>query len=167
LTGNTILYSGELRRAEITKLNLSDYDAEKRMLRVQGERSKERSFYLGLGAVATLQAWLEMKGDENGPLSLTVNKGNNFVMDNPLTLQGIYYLLKRRAKSASVKRLIPHDFRCTFVGDLLDGGVDIAIVAKMAGHARVDTTARYAIWRVKVDQAMTVLFMDIPMEVSV
>lgn len=60
-----------------------------------------------------------------------------------MTPQGIYYLLKSRAKRAGVKDFSPHDFRRTFVGDLLDAGVDIAIVAKMAGHASVNTTARY------------------------
>ncbi len=138
-----ILYSGGLRRAEISKLALSDYDPEERMLKVFGKRSKERSVYLTGGAVAALQAWLEIRGDEDGPLFVTVNKGNNLVMSKPLSPQGIYYLLKMRAKSAGVKSFTPHDFRRTFVGDLLDAGVDIAIVAKMAGHASVDTTARY------------------------
>jgi integrase len=30
-----------------------------------------------------------------------------------------------------------------YVGRLLDSGVDIAIVAKMAGHANIQTTVRY------------------------
>jgi len=138
-----ILYSGGLRRAEVTKLDFSDYDPEERMLRVQGKRSKERSVYLADGAVIALQAWLEIRGNKEGPLFVMVNRGGNLVMHRPLTTQAIYYLLKRRAKSAGVKTFTPHDFRRTFVGDLLDAGVDIAIVAKMAGHASVDTTARY------------------------
>lgn len=138
-----ILYSGGLRRAEITKLELSDYNAEERMLRVQGKRSKERAVYLADGAVAALQAWLKIRGEESGPLFLMINKGNNLVMEKPLKPQGIYYILKSRAKRAGVKSFTPHDFRRTFVGDLLDAGVDIAIVASMAGHSSVDTTARY------------------------
>jgi len=44
---------------------------------------------------------------------------------------------------AGVKPFTPHDLRRTFVRRLLDAGADIAIVAKMADHSNIQTTARY------------------------
>ena len=36
-----------------------------------------------------------------------------------------------------------HDLRRTFISDLLNKGVDVATVAKLAGHSNPQTTLRY------------------------
>lgn len=137
-----VMYSGGLRRDEVTKLDLADYDGSKKLI-VHGKRSKERSVYLANGAITTLKNWLALRGGEAGPLFVSINKGNNLVLGKRMTPQAIYCLLKSRAKHAGVNSFSPHDLRRTFVGNLLEAGVDISTVAKMAGHASVDTTARY------------------------
>ena len=138
-----IMYSGGLRREEVTKLDLDDYDETNRKLIVHGKRSKERSVYLVDGAIAALKDWMKIRGNEPGPVFLEVNKGGNLVEGKRITTQAIYYLLKSRAKRAGVENFSPHDITRTFVSDLLEAGVDIATVARMAGHSSVDTTARY------------------------
>lgn len=138
-----ILFGAGLRREEITTLNLDDYDVENTKLVVRGKRSKQRTAYLGEGAVAALTGWLEIRGKDAGPLFLAVKRGKRLRQGRRLSPQSIYYLLKIRAKKAGVKTFTPHDLRRTFVSRLLDSGVDIAIVAKMAGHSNIQTTARY------------------------
>jgi integrase len=77
------------------------------------------------------------------PLFVPMLKGGDKLRVRRLNAQTIYDMLKRRAGEAGLNDFSPHDFRRTFVGDLLDRGVDIATVANMAGHASVDTTRRY------------------------
>jgi len=137
-----ILYSWGLRREEIVTLDIGDYESEKGALVVKGKGNKQRRAHLVGGAFDAMADWLIIRGLEAGPIFWPINKSG--VMKNKrLTTQSVYNMLRKRAGQGSVKNFSPHDLRRTFVGDLLEAGADIAIVSRMAGHANVQTTARY------------------------
>ncbi len=123
-------------------MNLQDYDSDNGRLLIKGKGNKERNAYPQDGASYALVDWLTVRGYEPGPMLLPINKAGKLT-SRRLTNQAIYNMLRKRAAEASVKGFSPHDLRRTFVSDLLDAGADIATVARMAGHANVQTTARY------------------------
>lgn len=57
--------------------------------------------------------------------------------------QAVLDIMHERGKQAQVADFSPHDFRRTFISNLLDTGADISTVQKLAGHASPVTTARY------------------------
>lgn len=137
-----VMYSCGLRRAELVTLDLADYDNESGALKIRGKGNKERMAYVTGGAARALFDWLNIRGDNAGALFFAVNKGGAIGCKR-LTSQTIYNMLQKRGVEAGVKSFSPHDFRRTFVSDLLDAGADITTVSKMAGHASVVTTSRY------------------------
>jgi len=138
----TLLYGGGLRRAEVVALNLEDYDPETRRLIVRGKGRKERTVYLIDSVALAMAAWLAVRSDAPGPLFYPIRRGGH-LEPRQMTTQAGYNALRKRADQAGVREFSPHDLRRTFVSDLLDAGADIAIVARMAGHTHVQTTARY------------------------
>jgi site-specific recombinase XerD len=149
-----LLYGCGLRRAELAALSLGDYDPEEGVVKILGKRNKQRLVPVVGGTQAALDAWVLVRGDSPGALLLPSRKGGKLVRDEGallgmdkglqgMTAQALYLILIERAREAGVVHFSPHDFRRTFVGDLLDRGADIATVQKLAGHANVTTTARY------------------------
>jgi integrase/recombinase XerC len=61
----------------------------------------------------------------------------------PLRPQGVELIVERYAKQAGLEGVTPHVLRHTFAKQLLDTGTDLVAVARLLGHARLDTTARY------------------------
>ena len=137
-----LLYGGGLRRAEVVAINLSDFDRDTGAITIKGKGNKERKGYVTNGSLEALEAWLTFRGVELGPLFLPVNKSDTIVRRR-MSDQAVAELVRRLAKKAKIARFSPHDMRRTFVGDLLDGGADIATVQQLAGHASPVTTARY------------------------
>jgi site-specific recombinase XerD len=137
-----ILYSCGLRRAEAVRLDFADYKAETGQLMVNGKRNKQRFVYLVEGALAALNDWLALRGFDPGPLFWPITKSGQ-LLSRRLSTQAVYNILSKWAGKSRVGRFSPHDMRRTFVSDLLDAGADISTVSKLAGHANVQTTARY------------------------
>jgi len=138
-----LLYACGLRRAELVRLDVGDYEPVSGALRIHGKRRKQRLVYVLNGAADELQDWLAIRGDDPGPLLWRIRRGGHLQPGDRLTGQAVYHVVTQRAQQAGVDKLSPHDFRRTFVGDLLDAGADIVTVQGLAGHASPTTTARY------------------------
>jgi site-specific recombinase XerD len=133
-----VLYGCGLRRSEAAALDL-----DTGQLRVRrGKGRKDRIVWAPAGALAALRQWLDARGGEPGPLYCAVDKAGS-ISGRRLSDQAILSICRRRAARAGLAAFSPHDLRRTFIGDLLDRGVDIATVQQLAGHADVTTTARY------------------------
>ena len=52
-----------------------------------------------------------------------------------MSSQAVLLVVQKRAAKAGVASFSPHDCRRIFCSDVLDAGVDIVTVQKLAGHA--------------------------------
>jgi site-specific recombinase XerD len=123
-----------------TRKKLVSYNEAEGNLVVSGKGNKERLVPVTGGAAEALADWLTVRGHNPGPLFVGVGNRNQ---GGELTTQAIYNMLRTRVKEAQITAVSPHDFRRTFVGELLDAGADIVTVQKLVGHADPATTARY------------------------
>jgi integrase len=137
-----MLYGGGLRRDEASQLDLKDFDARRRTLRVKGKGGRDRSQPLGEEAARAIREWIAERGREAGALFLTVDKFGR-IGDGRLRGAAIEWKVKQLAKRAKIARTSPHDLRRTFVTSLLDAGQDLATVARAAAHRSVVTTTLY------------------------
>lgn len=121
-------------------------------MRIRGKGNKERTVYAEGGADLLLSGWLGLRreGEPGDPLFLPVRKDGQVQHHDlhgekkvSLSDQAVYKMVKRRHREARIKEVSPHDFRKTFVGDLLDAIGDLSTVQKLAGHSDPATTARY------------------------
>lgn len=137
-----VLYSTGSRRGEVAAARREHYDPGERELRVHGKGDQERITYLQEAAAVLLGRWLALTSGKTGPIFVPISRWGR-IGDRPLSPEAIRYAVNKRRKQAQLPPLTPHDFRRTFIGDVLDGGADLATAQDLAGHASPVTTARY------------------------
>jgi len=137
-----ILYGTGLRRSELVRLDIEDFDSESGVLTIRGKGKQARAAYVVDEARVVLDRWLRMRGISSGPMFLPVTKSGHF-RPTRLTCEGIAHLLAKRAGAANITHFSSHDLRRSFVTHLLDAGADLAVVQKLAGHRQISTTAIY------------------------
>lgn len=158
-----ILRGGGLRRNEVVQLKLKDFDARTGRMEVrEGKRGAYRQVYLPEDAVKLVADWLDVRSRQNGPLLCHVRKGG-IVELRPLCADAVLKILNRRSVQAGLDKFSPHDLRRTFCSDLLDAGVDLVTVQKLAGHSSPSVTAKYD-RRVEETLRQAVQKLSIPMK---
>jgi site-specific recombinase XerD len=138
-----LLYGAGLRRSEVVKLETTDYNPEDGSVTVRaGKGRKDRNAYLSVSCAQLIEAWLQARGDDPGPLVCPINKAGRLSI-RAMTAQAVFNLVRKRCHQAGIPVASPHDLRRTFVSDLLDSGADISVVQQLAGHSSISTTSRY------------------------
>ena len=136
-----MLYAG-LRVGEVASLCPADISAEKEdtspvRLKVMGKGRKERVVYLCLEGYAPLLRYLEAHplADSRGPVFR--NR-----LGDPITVSGIEERLGQYGRLSGVD-LTPHRLRHTYGRWMAESRLPVLSLAKLLGHASIQTTQRY------------------------
>ena len=134
-----------LRLSEITGLKRDDlFFGTGAHLRVIGKGRKERCTPFAKSTTAVLRSWL--KEPQCGEESILFPSARG----ERLSVHGVQYMLNKHRQTASAmcpslngKRVTVHRLRHTMAMDLLQAGVDRAVIALWLGHESVETTQIY------------------------
>lgn len=132
-----------LRREELSDLTREGYNPYESRLTVIGKGNKMRHVYLGDQVRMILNEYLQYRGDSPDWLFYSLDAHGKLRPGKKLGVQGLHDMLQKVLANAGLDDISWHDFRRTFISRLLDSGVDIVQVSKMAGHSSVEQTKRY------------------------
>lgn len=138
-----VLYATGIRVGELVALDVDDVDQARRVVRVLGKGSKERTVPYGAPAASALEAWLvggrpRLAVADSGPgLFLGVRGGR-------LDQRAVRTLVHRAVAGVpGAPDLAPHGLRHSAATHLLEGGADLRSVQELLGHASLATTQLY------------------------
>jgi site-specific recombinase XerD len=136
-------------------------------VRFLGKGEKERICPLWPDTAKLLRSFLSLRGinPKTDVLVFSNHRGRQ------LTRQGVRYLLTKyvglaakNCSSLNEKRIHPHTLRHSCAMHLLESGIDINTIRAWLGHARLDTTNRYA--QINLEMKRKVLEKHLPLAKS-
>jgi integrase/recombinase XerD len=140
-----LLYGTGLRRGELERLDLSDWDRENGVLKVDGRKTgQERKVPVGAGVWRRIEAYLpvrqnrlELAGQLDEPAFMVSRVGKR------MRGESISSAVGNCAKAAGIPFVSLHQFRHSCAADLLESGATMPEVKAVLGHAVIQTTMRY------------------------
>lgn len=143
-----VFLGGGLRRSEVASLRFENIDFEERGFHFHGKGSKERSVYLSDIHWERFKSYLDNVrgiGEDDEPVFCRIWKSGDLNDSEPLTPQGIYYILQRLiGKCTGIgKKVKPHDLRKTFATGLYNNGTKLTVIRDLLGHSSTNTTEIY------------------------
>lgn len=140
-----ILYGTGIRRGELERLQLKDWDRETGILKVDGRKTgQERTVPVPEAVWSCLESYLPLRHN----MLVEARRPEEqqlFMLRKAAPLMGprVGMMIHSLAKRAGTEFMTVHQFRHTCASDLIEGGVGIAQVQQILGHSCIQTTFRY------------------------
>jgi integrase/recombinase XerD len=129
-----------VRNFELINIRLTDFDISDRKgtLKVVGKLNKVRYIPLHKDVRDAINNWMEIRKN------IKTKYDNLFISERktPYTRSGIWKIFKKYCEQIGITDVTIHSFRHYFCRTLLKNGVDISVVAKLAGHSSGFVTAQ-------------------------
>lgn len=141
-----LLWDNGLRRSEVVKCNVEDFDPAERALWIlgKGRGTQKERVALSEKTAQAIMDYLEARGNPSkGPLFANVDragKGNG-----RLTSQAVYVLVRNICRRAGIsKPMSPHRIRHSAITEALElTGGNVRLVQKFSRHAKLETLQVY------------------------
>ena len=132
-----MLYASGLRVSELIRLKIEDIDIPRKLIWVrQGKGAKDRLTLLSESIVQSLISYLSQR---RFPSEYLFNN-----KDRTLSIRTIQKIVETAAKKAKIaKKVHCHTLRASFATHLLEAGINLAIIQKLLGHSKPETTQFY------------------------
>lgn len=138
------LLSSGIRVGELVRLNRSAINLNTRTCVVFGKGSKQRETYFDVRTKIELENYLRTRKDKNRALFVSSRKRTRHGTYSRLTVNSIEKLVRELGTRTDIENVHPHRFRRTMATRAIDKGMPIEQVQVLLGHAKIDTTLRYA-----------------------
>jgi len=135
------LYSSGMRRSELCRLQVTNIDSQRMMIRIRGKGNHDRDVPLSPKLLETLRtSWRWMK-----PRTfLFPGTVDGWRADVPITPNNVWLACRQAALAANIRKpLSPHTLRHSYASHLLEAGVDLRTIQVLLGHSRLEHTLVY------------------------
>ncbi len=139
-----LLLSSGIRVSELVRLNRSSINLQSRTCVVFGKGAKQRETYFDVRTKIELENYLKSRKDKNKALFVSCRRNNKSGMYTRLAINSIEKIIRDIGIKADIENVHPHRFRRTLATRAIDKGMPIEQVQVLLGHAKIDTTLRYA-----------------------
>jgi len=138
-----ILGNTGIRCKEAVNLKIDDFSSANSTLKVMGKGNKERNVPVSTILNGILTLWIKKLPNKWIYPKMKSSNGKLVILNEPVSTGALSKRVQRCAKLAGLDKITPHDFRHTFITELLSAGVDLLTVQKIVGHKSPNTTSIY------------------------
>ena len=134
-----LLAATGLRIGEALALNRKPFDLGYTEVEITGKGDKLRTVFPTQRCIFWVRQYMARRTDQDQALFVTTGGSPRRWAQVDVSP----YFIRLRKEAKIDKRLTPHLLRHTFCTNLLNNGADITYIKDLAGHADIQTTARY------------------------